>query len=829
MQRNAFFTTLAIALLPLAAWPAEMEPAASPDPLSAAVRHLTEVYGAEYPRGAEFLERLQSAASKDLRDDGGLRGQLEWEALTSHPRLADTPVLFVCRHQYLKDHHNTATLFQTGEINTEKFRPGGPLKSFVIRRGAIAEEVILAPGASGLIRDPEVSFDGKRILFSLRRDIGDDYHIYELEAGKSAPRQLTRARGVADIDPLYLPGGDIVFSSTREPKYCMCNRHIMANLFRMEADGANIHQIGKSTLFEGHSSLMPDGRILYDRWEYVDRNFGDAQGLWVVNPDGAGHALHWGNNTASPGGVIDGRMIPGTSLCLAILANCHDRPWGALAMIDRSRGIDGADPILRTWPASARDQVTTEGTGKWDSFMKLTPKYEDPFPLDSHFFLVSRTIDDERTGIFLVDLFGNELLLHEEKEWGCYDPMPVRPRAEPPARPDSRDLSRKTGRFYVQDIYVGTHMDGIERGEIRYLRVVESPEKRNWVNPQWGGQGRQSPAMNWHSFENKRILGVVPVEEDGSAYFEAPANTFLYFQALDRQGMMVQSMRSGTIIRPGEVQGCVGCHENRIEAPVPAVKPLAMQRGPDRLDGWMGASELFSYMETVQPIWDRHCAACHDFGEPAGEKLVLAGDRTLSFNASYIDLWSRGYLTCAGGGPAAHFGAKTWGSHASRLAQVLREGHPDHRDVKLSEDEMEAVITWIDLNAPYYPTYECAYPENPFGRSPLTSEQAEELSRLTGTKFVDRHGKNQRAQVCFERPEKSLCLSKLDAGSPEYRRAIELIRAGLRKLREVPRADMAGFVPCESDRKRITKYEERSAVEDRVRAAMVRGEKVYDP
>jgi len=826
MKRTTFLASVAIILLPFGGSGAE-DGQIEPDTLGNAIRHLTKTYGKKYPQGPRLLDRLAALSGQGGEREVAL-GQLQWEALTSHPSIAGVPVLYVCRHQYLKDHHNTATLFQTGEINTAKFRPGGPMKAFVILDGKKSDRVILDPGKDGLLRDPEVGFDGKSILFSMRRDIGDDYHIYEYRIGDSAPRQLTRARGVADIDPLYLPGGDIVFSSTREPKYCMCNRHIMANLFKMEADGANIHQIGKSTLFEGHSSLMPDGRILYDRWEYIDRNFGDAQGLWVVNPDGTNHALHWGNNTASPGGVIDARGIPRTSLCLAILGNCHDRPWGALAIIDRSKGTDGAEPIVRTWPDSAMKQVTVEGTGKWDSLRKLPLKYEDPWPLDEHFFLVSRTMKEEQTGIFLLDTFGNELLLHEEAEWGCYDPMPIRPRPKPPAWPDRRDLTRKTGKFYVQDVYVGTHMEDIKRGDSLHLRVVESPEKRNWVGPAWGGQGQQAPAMNWHSFENKRILGTVPVEEDGSAYFEAPADTYLYFQALDRQGMMVQSMRSGTIIAPGEVQGCIGCHENRIDAAIPVVKPLAMQRGPDRLNGWKGSSEIFSYMQTVQPIWDRNCVSCHDFGEPAGEKLVLAGDRTLSFNASYIDLWSKDYVTCAGAGPAAHMEAKSWGSHASKLMEILREGHPDHEEVKLNKNEMEAIVTWIDLNAPYYPTYECAYPANPHGRSPLTGEQVKELKELTKTKFVAKHGKNQRAQICFERPEKSLCLRKLKKSSSAYRRAIELIRAGSRRLQEIPRADMAGFVPCESDQKRIAKYEERAAIENRARTAITRGEKVYD-
>ncbi len=399
-------------------------PTVGPDSLAQAIAHLARTYGDKYPRGPAFLKRLKEAGT-DANAQAGLE-QLQREALTAHPLLEGRPVLFICRHQYRKDHHNTATLFQTGEINTRSFHPGGPMKAITFRAGRKSERVVFDPGKEGLARDPEVSFDGRRIVFSLRRNIKEDYHIYEipsdsprpLKAGGEGVAQLTRAAGVSDIDPLYLPDGGIVFSSTREPKYCMCNRHIMANLFKMEADGANIHQIGKSTLFEGHSSLTPDGRILYDRWEYVDRNFGDAQGLWTVNPDGTAHSIFWGNNTASPGGVIDARTIPGSGHCLAILATCHDRPWGALAVIDRSKGIDGPEPVLHTWPESAKAKITIEGTGRWDSLMKVFPKYEDPYPLDENFFLVSRTLDRERTGIFLVDLFGNELLLHEEKDWG---------------------------------------------------------------------------------------------------------------------------------------------------------------------------------------------------------------------------------------------------------------------------------------------------------------------------------------------------------------------------------------------------------------------------
>ena len=595
----------------------------------------------------------------------------------------------------------------------------------------------------------------------------------------------------------------------------------------MDADGANIHQIGKSTLFEGHSSLMPDGRIMYYRWEYVDRNFGDAQGLWVVNPDGTNHAIYWGNNSNSPGAVIDPRIIPGTTLCLCIFGSCHDRPWGALAIVDRRLGVDGREPVVRTWPPSAINRV---GRGNWDAFRGVSPKYEDPYPLSDKHFIVSRQVGrGEEMGIYLVDTFGNEVLLHADAP-GCYDPMPLGPRPKPIARPDQRDFNNATGVFYVQNVYIGTHMKGITPGAAKYLRVVESPPKRTWTHPAWGGQGVHCPAINWHSFENKRILGTVPVEADGSANFEVPADKFIFFQLLDADGMMIQSMRSGTMIQSGERQGCVGCHENRVED-TPPLKgtPLAMKRAPDKMTGWYGKPRLFSFQKEVQPVFDKHCMTCHDFGKKAAGKLVLAGDRTVTFNASYTDLWSRGAIKCIGGGPAAIQQPRSWGSHASKLVQVLRKPHnKDHETLKLGKEDLDRIITWLDLNATYYPTYECAYPSNPTGRCPLTSGQLGKLGKLTRARFVTRHGRGPRAQIAFERPELSPCLQKLKKGSPQYNEALAIIRAGKAQLAKTPRADMDGFVPCPEHRRRLVKYRHREAEELRNRRAIREGKKAYD-
>jgi len=812
-----------------------------PEALHAAVTDLSKTFPGEYRRGNEYLDILSDIeAIVDTRsgaftnrdrielasvEDAVKRFEtLRREALLANPLVRRNPILFTVRDQYLPDHHNTATIFQTGEVNTLSFRGGGALKVLYPADG-MTETLVEMP--NGNIRDPEVDFDGGRVVFSMRRDIADDYHIYEVSADGDGFRQLTYAAGVSDIDPLYLPDGSIVFSSTREPKFCMCNKHIMANLFRMEADGANIHQIGKSTLFEGHGTLTPDGRVLYDRWEYVDRNFGDAQALWTCNPDGTNHALYWGNNTNSPGGVIDARIISGTERAICVFGSCHDRPWGALAIIDRRLGLDLRDPVIRTWPPEA---IGIVGHGNWDAFLGVRPKYEDPYPLSDTYFLCSRmTGEGERMGIYLIDTFGNEVLLHEEGA-GCYDPMPLSPRLRPNVIPSRRKFTGENGRFYVVDVYQGTHMRGVEPGAVKYLRVIESPEKRTWNYYAWSGQGTLWPAMNWHDFLNKRILGTVPVEDDGSVYCELPAEKFVYFQLLDENGMMIQSMRSGTIVQPGEVTGCIGCHENRRTAPLPAytTMPIAMEKPPAKLTGWRGEQRLFSYMKEVQPVFDRSCVRCHDFGKPAGDRLNLAPDRSLTFNTSYNELWRKSFLSAIGGGPSEIQQPFSWGSHASRLIEVVQSGH---KGVELDAESFDRLVTWIDINAPYYPVYTTAYPDNLAGRSPLSPAQLARLGELTGVPFekLAGHNTNRGVQISFDRPEASPCLAELkENNEAAYTEALDIIRSGSDILARNPRADMDGHVPCLIDQLRLGKYDQRRQIELLNRHAINSGEKLYD-
>jgi hypothetical protein len=815
--------------------------------LGLALADLAETFGDHYPRSEEFLcklkelQRLAGQATLDTATElHSALDALNREALIANPLVSGQPILYVVRPQYKLDHHSTATIFQTSEINEGSFQGGGALKTIDFGNGGRVTTLLDIP--EGIARDPDVSFDGKRLLFSMRRNGSDDYHIYEIKVDGTGFRQLTFGAGVSDIDPMYLPKGQIVFGSTREPKYCQCNRHIMANLFKMDSDGANIHQIGRNTLFEGHPSLMPEGRILYNRWEYVDKHFGPAFGLWTMNPDGTNQALYYGNNAWSPAAILDARIIPGTRRFIATFGSCHDRPWGAIVMAERSKGLDGMEPLIKTWPPDIEEFISVKKryaeTGAIDYFKRLRTKYEDPYPLSNKYFLCSRTIEGEEMGIFLLDIFGNEILLHRDKP-GCYDPMSISPRQPPPTIPSRVDLARKEGVYYVVDVYKGDGMEKVQRGTIKYLRIVEAPPKLFWTHPFWNIDAQQGPAMNWNCTNNKRILGDVPVEVDGSAYFTVPADAFVFFQALDQNRMMIQSMRSATSVRPGEIIGCMGCHENRLTTVPGRSLSQAVRRPPSRIQPWYGPTREFNYLTEVQPVLDKHCVRCHDFGKPDGEKLNLAGDLGLVFNTSYLELRRKSatrwfpdppgaekiLVKAVDDGPAELLPPYSWGSHRSKLVDVIRT---EHYGLQLNKESFDRLVTWVDMNAPYYGSYASAYPENAFGRSPLNNEQLRRLSQLTGLKVGTQELEMQGSQVSFTRPELSPCLAKFeDKSDPRYKEALRIIQAGKEMLDRRPRADMRGFRLTGSDRRRQQKYDTWARKERGARRAILEGRKEY--
>ncbi len=841
------------------------------EPLSRAITDLIETFGDAYPRGEEFLVRLD-ALCKLPHEQPGRSIKLETlrrEALTANPLVAGQPIVFVVRQQYSNNHGTEATMCQTGEVNTEHFRGGGAMKMLdLAERGKVTTLIDLP---KGIARDPEIDFDGRKILFSMRRDIADDYHLYEMNADGGEPVQLTHGPRISDIQPAYLPGGRIVFASTREPKYIPCQRHLMTNLFVANADGSNIRQIGHNTQFEGRPSVTPDGRILYTRWEYVDKHFASAYGLWTVNPDGTNHALYYGGYAWQPGAIADAAIIPGTERFVSIFTSVHNLAWGAMAVVDRSRGLDGMKPVLQSWPADISPWMSQWNTigrigGGVDSFKHVPIKYEDPYPLSEKYFLCSRSLapGNHQMGIFLVDTFGNELLLHSESP-GCFDPVPIVPRKRPPSVPSRVDLAAGEGTFYVQDVYIGEGMERVERGSVKYLRIVEAPAKQtfppfgigDWT-PALSGDSHHPVAVNWDHYNNKRVLGTVPIEADGSAHFSVPSGKFVYFQLLDSKRMMIQSMRSGTTVQPGETMGCIGCHDYRLATPPLPRRDvaLALRRPASAMEPWYGPARNFSYTAEVQPVLDKHCVRCHDYGKEA-EELNLSGDSGIAFNMSYCGLRSQSpavwepsqadgakpLISAVGAGPIRVIPPYSWGSHRSRLVDLLRKGH---EDVELDAESLERIITWIDLNTPYYPSHVTYYGNNTFGRCPLDHGQLSRLGALliaqpgnktfrwAGVKSYSGTGLSRLVMtglspINFTRPERSACLAVFpNAEDPGYVESLSIIRAGEAMVAQHPRLDMPGFQPSEMDRQRLEYLAQQRRRESDRRAAIVRGEKVFD-
>jgi hypothetical protein len=238
--------------------------------------------------------------------------------------------------------------------------------------------------------------------------------------------------------------------------------------------------------------------------------------------------------------------------------------------------------------------------------------------------------------------------------------------------------------------------------ELRVFQVL--PKSRTHVANQ--------PRIGYANAESARmLLGTVPVESDGSAYFRAPAGKPLYFQAVDRSGRAVQGMRSVTYLQPGERRGCIGCHEPRTTVP-PHRKsqPLAARREPSRIKPGPDGTEPLSFPRLVQPVLNRHCVRCHD-GSKGDDKsaLVLTGQPAETFSKAYHNL--RPYVRWYewGGNSIEQIVTRPgrMPSHESTLPAILSD--TVHKDAtKLDEAELRRIYLWLDANAPFYGTYEVA-------------------------------------------------------------------------------------------------------------------------
>jgi len=527
----------------------------------------------------------------------------------------------------------------------------------------------------GSVRDPQVHYEGNKILFSYRRSGTAYYHLYEIDRNGNGLKQLTDG-SFDDLEPCYLPGGGIAFCSSRCNRFVPCWYVQVANLHRCDSDGKNIRPLSSNIEQDNTPWVLPDGRIIYTRWEYVDRSREHFHHLWVMNPDGTGQMVYYGNS--APGDVyLDAKPVPGGSRIVMVNSPNHGRKEheGRIALVSSELGPDA--------PAAQH---------------LLNPSLDsrDPYPWSENTFLVA-----QGPSLLLMDQQGKTQELYRLSvelaaggNW-LHEPRPLRPRTREQVIPARTDPDDRDGQLIVADIYHGRSLQGIKRGVIKKLLILENLPKP--VN--FGGS--MDPISYGGSYTLNRVLGTVPVEPDGSVYMKAPALRSLQLVALDEHDLSVKRMLSFLTVMPGERTSCTGCHEGRVQSPPDKARLMALQRPPSEILPVPGTPEVFDYPRDIQPIWNRHCLTCHDVDKYAGRAL-LTGDQGPMFTLSYFTLSAR--LQMADGRDLArgNYAPYTIGSAASTLMDKCDESHCG---VKLTPQELRTVKLWIDAGATFPGTY----------------------------------------------------------------------------------------------------------------------------
>jgi hypothetical protein len=603
----------------------------------------------------------------------------------------------------------------------------------------------LFPPKPGSFWRPEISFDGKRVLFCFKPHDEKSFHLYEINLDGSGLRQLTDSK-YDDIDPIYLPDGHIMFTTTRGNTYVRCGPYIYSYvLARCDADGKNVYLVSTNSEPDFVPALLDDGRVVYSRWEYSDKDQNRVQSLWTTNQDGTGTAVLWGNQSIWPDHPAEPRPIPGSSRVMFTGVGHHNWFNGSIGIIDPRKGFNFPKGLTRvTWdlpwgevgpaPGDQCESPQYHASGRYSGYLGA-------YPISAEDFLVSAKGLDDKFRVYLMDVHGNRDLIYEGV-YNAWYAIPIRPRPVPPSQRDVVDwpgtgenrTAKKPGVFYNADVYQGT--PELPRGSVKFLRVFQQDAKTysTWEKT-FVFSGPAVSAVQTEAV--KRIVSVVPVEDDGSAYFEAPAGESLFFQLLDEQYRALHTMRSFSGVMPGERRACVGCHEMHSTAP-PGKFGVAQQRPPTRLTPPPWGTESIGYERFVQPVLEQYCGECHlGDGEARKDFDLTVRPATGKFQRHFTEP----YLTLIG--PAAWpvaipntgqpgyglagafpvYGLKSsetypndpatdaktaiWRtmrpmkylSLRSRLIEMASSGK--HYDVKADPLSLRRLIAWVDANCPY--------------------------------------------------------------------------------------------------------------------------------
>ncbi|MHC4403590.1 MAG: HzsA-related protein [Planctomycetota bacterium] len=570
-------------------------------------------------------------------------------------------------------------------------------------------------------------------VFRLRGE-QEPTHLYEIRLDGTGLRQLTDHPYWNDFEPTYLADGRIAFASDRSGRSSECGKfsadHTVINLYAVSPGGTGLRRLNDNKDIDRYPHSLDNGLIAYTRWEYQERHFHEVHAIWQVRPDGTMADAVFNQHLKAPYGLRDARSIPGSPKLVSVATGHHTFAYGPVVIVDPALGANALESIRSVTPhAQPQEGPPPGGAVPEGGVPDLGGLYQTPWALSERCFLVSYSHarppsssggGDNAAGfsIYLIDVFGNKELIHRDPILSCSFPMPLRRRPRPPVVSDVAGPRRPEATCLVADVYQG--LEGIPRGTVRYLRISQ---RLGWPLDEKIGAMRWIPGNAWErhfgfwAWAPVRVIGEVPVENDGSAFFKVPVDAAVYFQALDANHMELRRMRSHVTFQPGESRGCVGCHETRPKTPSTSWRaPLAMMRDPTtpKPPPW-GNARLLGYEWLIQPIFNRRCVGCHGPKDPAGGVDLSATRAEDGFLQSFRTLFGRrpasGEETPALVSVANRFdGAavsrpKQFGSHKSRLVGLLLNDKLHVEEAPLGDDEWLALVTWIDANAPYHDTF----------------------------------------------------------------------------------------------------------------------------
>ena len=558
-------------------------------------------------------------------------------------------------------------------------------------RDEVQIRTIYKPDNTSSIADLKLHWDGDRAMFT--QTMSDNrWNVFEVKLNNGDCKKLidNPEPDLEFYDGTYLPDGRIIANSNigYQGVPCVNGSDPVGNMVLYTPQSKNLRRLTFDQDANWNPVIMNNGRVMYTRWEYTDLTHYYTRIVMNMNPDGTEQKALYGSGSMFPNSTFDVQPLPGyASAFVGIISGHHGvARSGRLILFDPAKARKGAAGMLQEIPHRNRPIVEEVKDrlvdGVWPQFIK-------PSPLNDTYFLVAAKLDkNDLWGIYLVDKFDNVTCLHKMEGEGYISPIAVRKTVTPPAIPDRVKLDDKQATVFIQDIYEGEGLKGIPSGTVKSLRLhayeyayVQTQSDHNWHGIQSG-------------WDIKRMLGTVPVEEDGSVIFKIPANTPVSIQPLDKDGVAVQWMRSWLTGQPGEIVSCVGCHEDQNQIVIPK-RVIASQKAPHALTPPEGGPRSFTFDLEVQPILDRACIACHN-GE--GKAFDLRGGKkdNRGYGTSYLNLHP--YVHRQGGeGDMVVLYPYEYHPNTSELVRLLKKGH---YNVQLTDAEWRKIYNWIDYNAP---------------------------------------------------------------------------------------------------------------------------------